>query len=185
MILRAPIGKLVPLLSAAFLACSDADRRVDTGPPGEVATAVRTDPRPAGGASSARTDPGPQSVGGIAAVRTDVHGVVADLLTADRENGRLTVAVRFRNHSEAPRRIEVADDYGERWRLVAGGRDWPLMREPDGDPAATDPPRRTLKPAQTALWRGTFVAPPAGVTTFRLEIPGVQTFEEVPIADVE
>lgn len=167
---RAPLPILIPLVVVALGACSDVDRRPAPEPSEETA-------------SPARTDPAVETVGGVAAARTDVHGVVADLLAAEREGGRLTVSVRFRNTTEATHRIEIEGDYDERWRLEAGGRRWSLMREPEGDLDATDPPRRALKPGQSALWRGTFEAPPPEVTTFRLEVPGVRPFEEVPITD--
>ncbi|MDX1661760.1 MAG: hypothetical protein R3326_08220 [Gemmatimonadota bacterium] len=168
--LGAPPRASVFLFALALVACSDSDGRRSVG-------------RDAAPAAPARTDPAPESVGGIAAVRTDVGGVVADLLTAERADGRLTVAIRFRNTAGRGRRVEIPDDYESGWRLEAGGRDWPLATEPDGDPLANEPPRRVLEPAQSALWRGTFVAPPRDVKTFRLEVPGVRPFEDVPIID--
>lgn len=161
---------MIPLAVVALAACSEVDRRPAPESTEEAARATRT-------------DPGVQSVGGVTAARTDVQGVVADLLTAEREGGRLTVSVRFRNTSEATHQVEIEGDYDERWRLEAGGRRWALMRGPDGGPEATESLSRTLKPGQSALWRGTFAAPPPDVTTFRLEIPGVRPFEEVPISD--
>lgn len=182
MLSGACLRSLVVLVGLGLPACSGADRPASGEPEAEPAATAQAGADPA----PARTaDPVPVSVGGIVAARTDVPGVVADLVSVAREEGRLTVAVRFRNISQRTRRIDVSDEYGSRWRLVAGGREWPLATGADGDPAATAPPRRTLKPGQSALWRGTFVAPPPEVTTFRLEIPGVRPFEDVPIGDAE
>lgn len=129
--------------------------------------------------------PAPRSVGGLLARRTEASGVVADLLSAERRDGGLTVSIRFRNTGPGPRRIAIPANYATGWRLVAGDRVWSLASEPDGDPAATETPDRELDPGASALWRGTFVAPPAGVDAFRLEVPGVEVFEDVPITDVE
>lgn len=182
---RARLRRLLLLVGLALPACSGADRPASAEPEIEPAAAARTAAVPAPSEAPDRTSPAPPTIGGIVAAHTDVRGVVADLVSAERNEGRLTVAVRFRNVSEEPRRIEITDEYSTRWRLVAGGREWPLASAENGGTAATAPPRRTLKPGQAALWRGTFVAPPPEVHTFRLEIPRVSPFEDVPISDEE
>lgn len=124
------------------------------------------------------------TIGGLQARRTD-SGLVADLLSAVREEGRLAVTVRFRNAGTDTLAFELSAD-GGRYpgvRLTAGGRDWPLTREPDGDPAAPASFDIAVLPGQSRLWRGTFAAPPLSVHAFDLEMPGVETFLAVPIRD--
>lgn len=191
----APAARVALLFAGAVLgACSTGEAPVPDGPANgaleagatEAGTPESTAPSPADSSPSPSPGPPPTTVGGIVAAWTDVDGVVADLLLAVRREGRLTVTIRFRNTSEATRRLAIPGDYDSDWRLVAGGRDWRLAREADGDPLATEPlDDRVLLPGQTALWRGTFVAPPPGVHAFRLEVPGVEPFEDVPIADRE
>ena len=70
------------------------------------------------------------TVGGIQARDTEVPGLVADLLTASRAEGRLTVAVRFRNTGSDTVRFALSSDGGAypSVRLEAAGRTWPIVR---------------------------------------------------------
>jgi hypothetical protein len=127
-----------------------------------------------------------ETVGGLQARRTDV-GLVADLLSATRQRDSLTVTIRFRNAGSDSIAYTMADGGGgyPAVRLTAGGRDWPLAREPDGDPAAPRQFEASLGPSDSQLWRATFQAPPRSVGTFDLEMPGVERFSDVPIEDEE
>jgi len=125
-----------------------------------------------------------ESVGGLQARRTEVLGIVADLLSAVREEGTLTVAVRFRNAGSDSLSFTLSmEGAGAGPRLTAGGRTWPLAREPDGDPAAPARFEASLAPGGSRLWRASFVAPPRSVHAFDLELPGVLPFADVPIRD--
>ena len=124
------------------------------------------------------------TIGGLQARRADV-GLVADLLSANREEGVLAVTIRFRNATTDTVAFALPSE-GGRYpgvRLSAGGRDWPLTREPDGDPGAPLEFDVAVAPGQSRLWRGVFAAPPASVHAFDLEMPGVERFVEVPIRD--
>ena len=127
-----------------------------------------------------------QSVGGIQARDTEYPGLVADLLTASRDEGRLTVAVRFRNAGTDTVRFALPSDGGSypSVRLEAGGRAWPIARGEDGEPEAPGTFERSLIPGQSMLWRAVFEAPPAGITAFDLAMPGLSaSFQGVPITD--
>jgi hypothetical protein len=143
---------------------------------------------PDGAPSSAREAVPPrfQSVGGIQARDTKYPGLVADLLTASREEGRLTVAVRFRNAGTDTVRFALPSDGGSypSVRLEAGGRAWPIARGEDGEPQAPGTFERSLVPGQGMLWRAVFEAPPAGITAFDLAMPGLSApFQAIPITD--
>lgn len=127
-----------------------------------------------------------ETVGGLQASRTDV-GLVADLLTATRHRDSLTVTIRFRNAESDTLSYTLAERGGAYpgLRLTAGGREWPLAREPDGDLAAPSEFEASLGPGDSELWRATFQAPPGSVQTFDLEMPGVERFSDVPIQEGE
>jgi hypothetical protein len=124
-----------------------------------------------------------RTVGGLQARRTDVLGIVADLLSATCEEGTLTVGIRFRNAGSDSLSITIPAEEGV--RLTAGDRDWPVAREEDGELAITKTFVAELAPGNSRLWRASFVAPPRAVHSFDLELPGVQPFTDVPITDVE
>lgn len=126
-----------------------------------------------------------RTVGGIQAVRTEVTGIVADLLSATREGGLLTVTVRFRNAGSDSLAFAMPGEAGSYpdVRLVAGGETWPIVRGEDGDLAAPATFEAHLAPGDSQLWRASFVAPPSTVRDFDLQLPGVEQFTAVPILD--
>ena len=164
-------GLLVGLLAGAIFACGR-----EQAP----------QPRPAAAPAAVRDTAVPiATVGGLQARRTDT-GLVADLLSANRGEGRLAVTVRFRNAATEPLAFQLSSE-GGRYpgvRLTAGGRAWPLSRDEEGDPGAPRDFDIVVEPGQSRLWRGVFAAPPASLHAFDLEIPGVETFVDVPIRDV-
>jgi hypothetical protein len=122
-----------------------------------------------------------ESVGGLQARGTRLTGVMADLVSADREAGVLTVTIRFRNSTRARRPLPVEPDL-RGVELEAGGRSWPILRDGDEAPSRVVLPD-SLAPAETRVWRGEFTAPPLDVTEFDLAVPGVDPFTAVPIRD--
>lgn len=152
-----------------------------------LAACGREEPAPPPEAPAAESIASPMpTVGGLQARRAEV-GLVADLLTATRRGGTLTVTVRFRNAGTDTLSYTLVDGDGAYpgVRLTAGGRDWPLAREPDGELAAPRQFEASLGPGGSQLWRATFQAPPRTVETFDLELPGVERFSDVPIQDEE
>ena len=144
------------------------------------------EPAPAPPAVGEEIPPRFATVGGIQARDTEFPGLVADLLMASRAQGRLTVAVRFRNAGTDTVRFALASDGGTYplVRLEAGGRAWPIARNDDGEPEAPGTFERSLDPGQSMLWRAVFEAPPPGITAFDLTMPGLSSpFEDVPIVD--
>jgi len=172
------------LVLTTFAACGGEERRPPT--PAPIETPAR-DSAAAPIETAARDSVASpiETVGGIQARRTEVLGMVADLLSAVREGGTLTVSVRFRNAGSDSLSFTLSGEGrgGHGLRLTAGGRTWPLAREPDGDPAAPARFEASLAPGQSKLWRASFVAPPRSVHTFDLEMPGVIPFTDVPIRD--
>lgn len=127
-----------------------------------------------------------QSVGGLQARTTETPGLVADLLSARREEGLLIVTVRFRNAGSDTLAVALPTGAGTYpgLRLEAGGRAWTIARDAWGEPMAPETFERTLAPGESMLWRGSFEAPPRSATAFDLAMPGVvQPFDDVPIHD--
>ena len=126
------------------------------------------------------------TVGGIQARDTEIAGLVADLVTATRQEGRLTVAVRFRNTGTDTLPFSITADGGTypSVRLLAGGRAWPIARDEAGDLQAPESFERRLAPGQSMLWRAVFEAPPPEIGRFDLAMPGLRVpFRDVPIND--
>jgi len=124
------------------------------------------------------------TIGGLQARRTEA-GLVADLLSANREEGVLAVTIRFRNAITDTIAFALPSE-GGRYpgvRLTAGGQEWPLSHESDVEPGTTSEFDIVVAPGQSRLWRGVFAAPPASIRAFDLEMPGVERFVEVPIRD--
>lgn len=127
-------------------------------------------------------EPKVETIGGLQARRGDLAGLVADLVSAQREKGLLTITVRFRNAGTDTLRFEIPSDGGTYpgVRLTAGGRAWPIARD-ESDPKEF---ARTLAPGQSTVWRASFQAPPRATTTFDFEMPRVrEPFQDVPITD--
>jgi hypothetical protein len=126
------------------------------------------------------------SVGGIQVRETETPGVVADLLTASRAEGYLTIAVRVRNTGTDTVRFAIPSDGGTypSVRLEADGRFWSIARDEAGSLQAPGDFDRALDPGESMLWRAVFEAPPRSVTSFDLSMPGLRVpFQDIPITE--
>ncbi|HUP21106.1 MAG TPA: hypothetical protein VM778_14310 [Gemmatimonadota bacterium] len=162
----------IPALGAAFaLACG--------GPPEPGATST-----PPAASVSIPDSAGREreSVGGLQAQDTQVIGVMADLVSADREEGVLKVTIRFRNSARGTLPLPVEPNLRDS-ALEAGGRPWPILRDPGGVARSSVELPDSLRPSESRIWRGEFAAPPRDVTEFDFTVPGVDPFTAIPIRD--
>jgi len=119
----------------------------------------------------------------------DVEGVVADVIESDRQDGVLTVRVRFRNNGDKPAKLPLVDAQGYvHTYVVSGNTKYPLLKDDRGNQVATardgggwlEP---TIKPKTTWSWWGKFPAPPADRKTYSLYLKVGPPIDNIPIVD--
>jgi hypothetical protein len=119
----------------------------------------------------------------------DVEGIVADVIESDRQEGVLTVRVRFRNNGEKPVKLPLVDAQGYvHTYVLSGNTKYPLLKDDRGNQVAT--PRDgggwlypTIKPKATWSWWGKFPAPPADRKTYSLYLKVGPPIDNIPIVD--
>ena len=125
----------------------------------------------------------------LATRELDLEGIVADVIESDRQDGVLSVRVRFRNNGEKPAKLQLVDAQGYvHTYVVSGNTKYPLLRDDRGNQIAT--PRDaggwlepTIKPKATWSWWGKFPAPPADRKTYALYFKVGPPIENIPIVD--
>jgi hypothetical protein len=125
----------------------------------------------------------------LATRELDLEGIVADVIESDRQDGVLSVRVRFRNNGEKPAKLQLVDAQGYvHTYVVSGTTKYPLLRDDRGNQIAT--PRDgggwlepTIKPKATWSWWGKFPAPPADRKTYALYLKVGPPIENIPIVD--
>ena len=125
----------------------------------------------------------------LATRELDVEGVVADVIESVRQDGVLTVRVRFRNTGEKPAKLPLVDAQGYvTTYVVSGNTKYALIKDDRGNQVAT--PRDgggwlepTIKPKATWTWWGQFPAPPADRKTYALYLKVGPPIDNVPIVD--
>jgi hypothetical protein len=119
----------------------------------------------------------------------DVDGVVAEVVESDRQDGVLTVRVRFRNTSDAPAKLRLVDAQGYvHTYIVSGDTKYALLRDTSGKDVAT--PRDgggwlepTVRPKATWAWWGKFPAPPPDRKSYSLYLKVGPPIDNIPIVD--
>lgn len=116
---------------------------------------------------------------------TNISGVVAELIECARNEGVLTVKVRFRNSGDQPVRLYAETHHGEyrEFSVTASGKKYFVLKDTEGAPLAPKYLDANLAKGQTYLWWAKFPAPPTDVKKVDVIIPGVLPFENVPISD--
>ncbi len=125
----------------------------------------------------------------LATRELDVEGIVAEVIESDRQDGVLTVRVRFRNNGENPAKLPLVDAQGYvHTYIVSGNTKYALLRDDRGNQIAT--PRDgggwlhpTIKPKATWSWWGKFPAPPADRKTYALYLKVGPPIDNIPIVD--
>lgn len=125
----------------------------------------------------------------LATRELDVEGVVAEVIESDRQDGVLTVRVRFRNTGDKPAKLSLVGNQGYvTTYLVSGDTKYPLIKDDRGMQVAT--PRDgggwlepTIKPKATFSWWGKFPAPPNDRKSYTLYLKVGPPIDNVPIVD--
>ena len=124
---------------------------------------------------------------------TNISGVVADLIECKREDGVLTVRVRFRNTTDQKVKLLLIEKKNfDVYYVTAGSKKYLMIR---------DPQKKTLSPQDgsydgytgrvgadlakggTYQWWARYPAPPADVKKINYYTPLTAPFDNVPISD--
>ena len=123
----------------------------------------------------------------LATRELDVEGIVAEVIESNREDGVLTVRVRFRNTGAKAVKLPLvgSSGYADTY-LSAGKTKYPLIKDTSGRQVAT--PRDgggwlepTIKPKATWTWWGKFPAPKEKSYSLYLKVG--PPIDGVPIID--
>jgi len=125
----------------------------------------------------------------LATRELDVEGIVADVIESDRQDGVLTVRVRFRNNGDKPAKLSLVGVQGYMHTyIVSGDTKYAVLQDENGNQVAT--PRDgggwlepTIKPKGTWSWWGKFPAPPADRNTYTLYLKVGPPIDNIPIVD--
>jgi hypothetical protein len=125
----------------------------------------------------------------LATRELDVEGVVAEVIESDRQDGVLTVRVRFRNTGQKPVKLSLVDAQGYVTTYITWGETKSaLLKDDRGSQLAT--PRDgggwlepTINPKATWSWWGKFPAPPAERKSYTLYLKVGPPIDNIPIVD--
>ena len=121
-----------------------------------------------------------------------MSGVVAELIESKREDGVLTVRVRYRNTTDKKvKLLLIKGNNFDEYYVTAGSKKYLMMRDPQKvtlSPQGTDKFRRGILEADLAKggtyqWWAKYPAPPADVKTINYYTPLSAPFDNVPISD--
>jgi hypothetical protein len=125
----------------------------------------------------------------LATRELDVEGVVAEVIESNRQDGVLTVRVRFRNTGDKTAKLPLVDSQGYvHTYMVSGNTKYQLLRDTSGKEAAT--PRDgggwlepKINPKGTWNWWGKFVAPPEERKSYSLYLKVGPPIDNIPIVE--
>lgn len=109
--------------------------------------------------------------------------LVAVVHEASREDGVLTLRLRFYNDGSEPARLRI-DPAGdpEACFVRAGQAKLRVLEDEDGELEAKDPLDVALAPGEMESWWARFPAPPADTANIDVMIPPVAAFTDVPVS---
>lgn len=117
---------------------------------------------------------------------SNTDGVVAEITQAQRKEGVLTVRLRVRNTSDAPKMVHFPWGYDEydKYYVTAGKKKYLILRDTEKVPIASAPTgQKKLDKGASYIWWAKFPAPAAGDTKFTYYTNIAPPFEDVPITD--
>jgi hypothetical protein len=133
-----------------------------------------------------------QQAGVIQTQETTTPGVVAELTECRRQEGVLTIKVRFRNTSNKASNLTLTrymvDDNG-RFYVTAGNKKYFILKDSENTVLSSNSVSESgtielkLEPGRTFLWWAKYPAPSADVKKINMMMPVTPPFEDVPITD--
>jgi hypothetical protein len=94
----------------------------------------------------------------------------------------LTLRIRFYNGGNEPAELAFDPVYDSTFVSI-GGEKLFILRDDDGELDAKEPLDETVQAGEMESWWARFPAPPAGTTSFDLDIPPIEPFRNVPLGD--
>jgi hypothetical protein len=168
-------------------------------PPGQPPQATPTgDTQPAPPASRPADPPAPspaaEQAGVIQTQETTSQGIVAELTECRRQEGVLTIKVRFRNTSNKPSNLTLthymkSGEDDPKFYVTAGNKKYFILKDSEGTYLTSNSANDTfgvelkLEPGQTFLWWAKYPAPSDDVKKINFMMPVTPPFEDVPITD--
>jgi hypothetical protein len=117
---------------------------------------------------------------------SNIDGVVAEITQAQRKEGVLTVRLRVRNTSDAPKAINFpwGNDEYDKFYVTAGKKKYLVLRDSAKVPIAMQPVGQIkLDKGAAYTWWAKFPAPAADDKKFAFYTSIAPPFEDVPISD--
>ena len=123
---------------------------------------------------------------------TNTAGVVGQVIQCKREDGVLSVKVRFRNNSDKESRFYILPDTNyEKVYIAAASKKYFILKDSQGAYLAPAPDYTCglpgvcarLGPGNSYTWWAKFPAPAADVKKVNLMTPSSPPFEDIPIVD--
>jgi hypothetical protein len=138
--------------------------------------------------------PATEQAGVIQTQDTTSQGVVAELTECRRQEGVLTIKVRFRNTSNKPSNLTLthymkSGEDDPKFYVTAGNKKFFMLKDSEGTYLTSNSVNDTfgvevkLDPGQTFLWWAKYPAPSADVKKINFMMPVTPPFEDVPITD--
>jgi hypothetical protein len=163
------------------------------GPPPQVTPTVETQPAPPASqpADPPASAPAAEQAGVIQTQETTTQGIVAELTECRRQEGVLTIKVRFRNTSSRPSNLTLTHyamgGDNEKFYVTAGNKKYFILKDSEGTYLSSNSVSNgvevKLEPGQTFLWWAKYPAPSADVKKINFMMPVAAPFEDVPITD--
>ena len=121
---------------------------------------------------------------------TNVSGVVAELIECKREEGVLTVRVRYRNTTDKKVQLKVVSQNNfDEYYVTAGSKKYLMMRDPQKNTLSPQTLRGTgqlsvsIDKGGAYQWWAKYPAPAADVKKISYYTPLSAPFDNVPISD--
>jgi hypothetical protein len=178
---------LVALGCGALLLLSGCSKKEETSSAGVAASPAASAPA-AAPAAAAPASAAP-AAGSIQSQDANQSGVAADLTECTRENGVLTIKIRFRNTTGQKVHLAVITSRNfESYYLTGGEKKYFVLKDSEGTylmPQANGfgDLTRDLEAGQSWQFWAKFPAPPPEVKKITLMTPVTPPYDDVPITD--
>lgn len=183
-------------------ALEGSDQGVNLLPGLEVTPGAEFPPTPPGpppqatptGDTQPASSPAAEQAGVIQTQETTSQGIVAELTECRRQEGVLTIKVRFRNTSNKASNLTLthymkSGEDDPKFYVTAGNKKYFILKDSEGTYLTSNSANDTfgvelkLEPGQTFLWWAKYPAPSDDVKKINFMMPVTPPFEDIPITD--
>jgi hypothetical protein len=118
----------------------------------------------------------------IASHRTNINGVIAEIIQCNRNNDMLDIQIEFKNHSGQIAAVPLFNVY-DSFYFTSGRKKYFLFKDADGKPLSSYDQMAPINPGASWTWWGKYPAPPQGVNSITFYTQLTVPFEDLPITD--